>query len=93
MERSAPGLLMLIGMILCLIGFTVFLAGAFMLSPGDVSAGGVIFIGPFPIVFGSGQYGSQLIWLGLAIALIMILASYLMISHRRRTESSYAKGS
>ncbi|MGQ9781881.1 MAG: TIGR00304 family membrane protein [Nitrososphaeria archaeon] len=88
MRRQAPKFFILFGMILCIIGFMVSLAGALMIAPSNVSAGGVVFIGPFPIVFGSGQYGIQLMWLGLAIALIMILASYTMILHKRMAESS-----
>lgn len=36
---------------------------------GDVEAGGVIFVGPIPVVFGTGRAAA---WLAVAIALLMV---------------------
>ena len=60
--------------------------GSVFEASGSISTGGVIFIGPIPIVFGSGEYGSQLIWIGLAIAILMLFIGYFMIRQRRESE-------
>ncbi|MGC8912205.1 MAG: TIGR00304 family membrane protein, partial [Nitrososphaeria archaeon] len=70
------------GIILCLIGFIIIFLGSLgtvSVSSGNISTGGVIFIGPFPIAFGAGEYGLHLIWLSIVIAIIMIALSYLFI--------------
>lgn len=57
----------------------VFLASA--LSGGSGSVGGVIFIGPFPIVFGAGPDATWLIAVGIVIAVLMFVLFFVM---RRR---------
>lgn len=44
---------------------------------GDVEAGGVVFVGPIPIVFGTGQGA---VWLALAIAALMVLVYAFVLS-------------
>jgi len=76
-------LLLVIGLIVILAGFALILIA----SPGQssVSSGGAIFIGPFPIVFGSGPGGGLLALLsvvigGVIIALVLIWGWRLFIS-------------
>ena len=62
---------------LLVLGFLVFLAGLGLiavgsLGQGSVSAGGVVFIGPFPIVFGSGPGGWVLALVSVLIGAVMI---------------------
>ncbi len=46
---------------------------ASVLGGGSGSVGGVIFIGPFPIVFGAGPGATWLIVIGLIIAVLMLV--------------------
>lgn len=62
---------------LLVLGFLVFLAGFGLIAfgsvgQGSVSTGGVVFIGPFPIVFGSGPGGWVLALMSLLIGGVMI---------------------
>lgn len=62
------------GVLIVLAGFVLILAGT--AGQGGTSAGGVIFIGPIPIVFGSGPSG----WpLALASLLIGGLTVFLLL--------------
>ncbi len=79
MKKNIPTLFIFAGILLCLIGFVVILFAS--IAPitgagGNISTGGIIFIGPFPIVFGSGEYGLQLIWLSIIILILMLIISY-----------------
>jgi uncharacterized protein (TIGR00304 family) len=87
MEKSLPTIIIFAGILLCLIGFMIiFLASLNIVSgtSGNISTGGVIFIGPFPIVFGTGEYGIHLIWISVIITIIMIILSYIFIRNVKR---------
>lgn len=63
------------GVLIIFAGFGLLLAGS--LGQGTVSTGGVVFVGPFPIVFGSGPSGwplalSSLVIGGVMVALLLI---------------------
>jgi uncharacterized membrane protein len=62
--------LLVAGLLIFLLGLGLLLVGT--LGQGSVSAGGVIFIGPFPIVFGSGPGGSTLALLSVMIGGVMV---------------------
>lgn len=70
------------------VGFAIIIVGvilvvlASVLGGGSGSVGGVIFIGPFPIVFGSGPYAIWLILISLVIAILMIVLFFVW---RRRS--------
>lgn len=84
MEKSFPTIIIFTGILLCLIGFIIIFLGSLATvsgSGGNISAGGIIFIGPFPIVFGAGEYGLHLIWLSIVIAIIMIVLSYIFVKN------------
>ncbi len=60
------------------VGFAILLAGIGLLvvgaaAQGNVSTGGVIFIGPFPIVFGSGPGGTTLALASVLIGAVMLI--------------------
>lgn len=68
------------------LGFLIFLAGLGLLvvgaaGQGSVSAGGVVFIGPFPIVFGSGPGGWALALVSVVIGGVMV-ALFLLLGWR-----------
>jgi uncharacterized membrane protein len=59
-----------LGILLIVVGFSlVFLGSA---GSGNASVGGVVFIGPFPIVFGSGPGGGTLALLSVVIGGVML---------------------
>jgi uncharacterized membrane protein len=72
---------------LLMLGFAVVIVGiilvtvASLLGGGSGSVGGVIFIGPFPIVFGAVPDAAWLITVSMAIFIVMIVIFVLM---RRR---------
>jgi len=88
-SRESPSALgfrlILIGLLLSIIGFvitTIGTANEIIGSPSP-STGIVIFIGPIPIVIGSGPQGPILIITGLIIAALMILLTTLFLRSRR----------
>ena len=87
----APGRLMLLGFLVILAGFAIIALGS-QPGPGTASTGVVIFIGPFPIVFGSGPSSGVLIAIGLFIALIMVLVTLLSFLGWRRARTSVLPG-
>ena len=72
-----------VGSLLILSGFAMVLIGS-LPSPAT-SAGGLILIGPVPIVFGSGPPGGLIVLLSLIAAVLMVLALYLSLTAGRRT--------
>lgn len=62
--------LLLAGSLILLLGFGVIIVGS--LAQAGTSTGGAIFIGPFPIVFGSGPNGSSLAVVSLAMGAVMV---------------------
>jgi uncharacterized membrane protein len=62
--------LLIAGLLIFLAGFGMLLVGA--ASQGSSSAGGVVFIGPFPIAFGSGPGGQSLALLSVVIGAVMV---------------------
>lgn len=70
-----------IGMLIIFIGFLVLFIGVFSgtKNKGNVEAGGVIIIGPIPIVFGSSK-NISLLMLVLAIVLtVVVLITYIVM--------------
>jgi uncharacterized protein (TIGR00304 family) len=67
-------LLILAGFVLIFAGVVVSVARS-LLGEGDIEAeaGGVVFIGPVPIVFGTGR---GVVWIALAIAFLMIVSLF-----------------
>lgn len=59
-----------VGLLIFLAGLGLLLAGA--MGQGGASVGGVVFIGPFPIAFGSGPGGSDLVLVSVVIGAVMI---------------------
>ena len=58
-------------MLMVFAGFAILAAGS--TSQGNSSAGGVIFIGPFPIVFGSGPGGPEIALISVVIGGVMLV--------------------
>jgi uncharacterized membrane protein len=77
-------MLLTIGFVLILVGVAVMLV-ATVLGGASASFGGVIFIGPFPIVIGAGPDAVWLVSIGIILAVLSVIV--FMIT-RRRIESS-----
>ncbi len=76
------------GFILVIAGFAILVVGS-VGSPGT-SAAVVVFVGPVPLVIGSGPYGSQLALISLVASVAIIVLTYLWVRERRaarQTES------
>jgi len=79
--------LLAIGLLLFVAGLALVLVG--VSEQGSVSTGGVVFIGPFPIVFGSGPGGLELAVAsvligGVMVALILLWGWRLFRTRRER---------
>jgi uncharacterized membrane protein len=77
--------LMIFGIVLVFVGIVVVVIASISLGSGNVGA--VIFIGPFPIVFGSGQNVSWLIFVGIILSVVSIILFFLL--NRRWGKYSY----
>jgi uncharacterized membrane protein len=67
--------LLLIGLAVVLVGFALVVFGS--MSQANVSTGGFILIGPFPIVFGTGGSGGQLALLSVVVGVILVVMTAL----------------
>ncbi len=77
--------LLLLGLTFVSIGIAVIVI-ATLLVGGFGSVGGVILIGPIPIVFGSGPESSWLIALGIALTVVSVVV-FLVLNRRARKEN------
>lgn len=59
------------GLVIIVVGLALVVLGSAV--QGNVSTGGFILIGPFPIVFGTGPDGGQLAVLAVAVTLLMVV--------------------
>ena len=73
---------LLLGIALVFVGVAVLVVAAIVLG-GSGSVGGVIFIGPIPIVFGAGPDSTWLILISLIVAALSI--AVFVLSRRRRS--------
>ena len=62
--------LLLAGLVILLLGFGLIFVGS--ATEAGVSTGGIVFVGPFPIAFGSGPNGSGLALVSVVIGAVMI---------------------
>jgi uncharacterized membrane protein len=63
--------LFLAGLLIVLLGFGLIIASS--ATQAGASTGGAIFIGPFPIVFGSGPGGGSLALVSVVIGAVMLV--------------------
>lgn len=73
----ASGLLFAVGLLLVLVGFALAFLVAAAGSEGRSNAGGVIMIGPIPIVFGTDR---RMVRLMLAFAVVMLALFFVFAS-------------
>jgi uncharacterized membrane protein len=69
--------LLILGVALILVGIAVLIVASFV-SGSSTSVGVVVFIGPFPIVFGSGPSAAWLILIGVILAVLSVVLFWMM---------------
>jgi uncharacterized membrane protein len=77
--------LIVLGISLVFVGIAVIIAVS-ALSGGSSSVGGVILIGPIPIVFGAGPDGAWLIVLSVVLTIISVVLFLIMNRRIKRIE-------
>ncbi len=75
----------ILGIIMVFAGIAVIIVAAAFSSGGSTGFGAVVFIGPFPIVFGAGPNSSWLILIGIILAALTVI---LFIIMNKRAETS-----
>ncbi|XHH08448.1 MAG: DUF131 domain-containing protein [Candidatus Bathyarchaeia archaeon] len=79
--------LLLLGFGLVFVGVIVLVVAAVLSSGGSGSVGGVIFIGPIPIVFGAGPDSNWLIIISIIIAVVMFAVFFIFSRRTRRVNN------
>ena len=74
--------LLIFGIAVVLVGIIVLAVASFAAGSTASSTGVVIFIGPFPIVFGSGPNAIWLILIGIILAVLSVV--FFVVMNRRR---------
>ena len=77
--------LLLLGITLVFVGIIVIVAASVIFG-GSGSVGGVILIGPIPIVFGAGPESLLLIVLGIIITIVSIVSFWIMNKRFKRKD-------
>ena len=74
---------MILGFVLVLVGITVILVTAVLYGGSSANFGGVIFVGPFPIVIGAGPDATLMVLLGIILAVLSVIM-FLVMNRRIR---------
>ena len=74
-------LFLILGFVLVFVGIIVVFVTAVLHGGGSASFGGVIFIGPFPIVIGAGPEATLMVMFGIILA-VLIVIMFLVMSRR-----------
>jgi len=77
--------LLIFAFVLIVVGVIIVVLAALFSGNGPSGFGGVIFIGPFPIVFGAGPDAAWLITISLVLA-VLTLAVFWVMSRRVRKQ-------
>ena len=86
---STASLLFILGFFIVLLGIII-LAVATLASGGSASYGGVIFIGPIPIVFGAGPQAAWLILFAIMLAALSVIIFFLTRKRVNKEGGSYS---
>jgi uncharacterized membrane protein len=76
--------LLLLGFVLIFVGMIIVVFASLLYGNGASGFGGVIFIGPFPIVFGEGVDATWLVTISLVLAILTLVAFWVMSRRFRR---------
>jgi uncharacterized membrane protein len=75
---------LILGIIMVFVGIAIIIVAAALSAGGSTGFGGVVFIGPFPIVFGAGQSASWLILIGIILAAVTVIL-FIVMNKRVKT--------
>lgn len=81
LSSRLPSLVLFVSIALILLGFGLVALGS-LGEVGDVSGGGVVFIGPIPIAFGVGPQGDVLLLVASILSVGMLAVIYLSFYRR-----------
>jgi uncharacterized membrane protein len=73
------------GVVLVFIGVLLFISGSMFGGDGSASSFGIVFVGPFPIIFGEGT-NTDLVAAGLIIGVLSLLAFIFMCRKVRQAK-------
>lgn len=76
--------LLMLGGLLVFVGIIVLIVAAVLSSGGSANVGGVVFIGPIPIVFGVGPDAGWLMIISLIIAVVTFVLLLFYMRRARR---------
>ncbi len=79
--------LLMVGFTLVFVGLVVLVAASILNWGGSGSVGGVVFIGPIPIVFGAGPDSNWLIIISVTLAVVMFVLFFIYSRRTRRVIS------
>lgn len=74
------------GAVLVFVGILLFIVGFMFGGDGAASSFGVVFVGPFPIIFGEGANTDLVVTVGLIIWVLSLLAFIFMCRKVRQAE-------
>jgi uncharacterized membrane protein len=80
-------LLLILGFVFVLVGIAVVSVATVLYGSGSVSFGGIIFLGPFPIVIGAGPNTTLMVLFGITLAVLSVIM-YLVMSRRIKRPGS-----
>ncbi|MBO3841833.1 MAG: hypothetical protein FGF48_05390 [Candidatus Brockarchaeota archaeon] len=80
--------LLLTGFLLMTMGFVTLFLASLPSSGTNVGGAFVIFIGPFPLAFGFGEYSPILILISVIIAAVMIMITLTIFKRAKQTDNS-----
>ncbi|MEM3578316.1 MAG: DUF131 domain-containing protein [Candidatus Bathyarchaeia archaeon] len=80
-------LLFIIGFVMIFVGVIILMVAAAVYGGGTASFGGIIFIGPIPIVFGAGPEAMLMVMVAIILAVLSIIMFFIF---RRKIESASA---
>ena len=73
-----PVWLFLVGFVLMFVGVSILFVASALQGNVDISGGGIIFIGPIPIIFGTGTHAYLVIFLAAILTIIGFVMFFLM---------------
>ena len=73
-----PVWLFLVGFALMFVGVSILFVAATLQGNVDISGGGVIFVGPIPVIFGAGSHAYLVIFLAAVLTIIGFIVFFLM---------------
>jgi uncharacterized membrane protein len=72
---------LILGFVLVFVGIIVVLVAAVLYGGGSANFGGIIFIGPFPIVIGAGPDATLMVLFGIILAVLSVIM-FIVMSRR-----------